>query len=199
MMSELNLRTVSGSLFYRERIALPPEATVSVEIVYRPTDGEEPVAIGYNGFQAGGRQVPLEFSVPYAESEIDGRRNYFIRARIDHDSGSFCFTSAEPVYVITHDNPTSDVTVMMRQTAEPPAAVVTGTVSYRERMMLRPDWTITIRLLDVSRADAPATVLGEQSYALQGRQAPLPFSDTHNPVITRENPSQNVEIWVRSV
>ncbi|HAN28766.1 MAG TPA: hypothetical protein DCP75_13790, partial [Haliea salexigens] len=39
------------------------------------------------------------------------------------------------------------------------AGVIEGTVLYRERMMLPPDAQLDIQLEDVSRADAPATVL----------------------------------------
>jgi putative lipoprotein len=53
--------------------------------------------------------------------------------------------------------------------------VLAGTVTYRERMALPPDATIEVRLEDVSRADAPATVLAEQRIAAEGRQVPLPF------------------------
>jgi putative lipoprotein len=39
---------------------------------------------------------------------------------------------------------------------------VTGEVSYRERIALPPNAVLTVRLLDVSMADAPETVVGEQ-------------------------------------
>lgn len=41
-------------------------------------------------------------------------------------------------------------------------ATVTGTVTYRERIALPPGATVTVRLQDVSRADAPAEVLAEE-------------------------------------
>lgn len=225
------MKTVSGSLFYRERIALPPDAEITVLLAFRPagTDKREP--IGLDSFTAGGKQAPFSFAVPYDASAIDGRRNYFIHAEIKHSAGKYCFSSVEPVYVITHDRPTSDVDVMLRQVpVETRTAVVTGTVSYRERVMLPPDSVLTVRLQDVSRADAPAVILGEQIGTTGGKQVPLPFSisynptsidprfsysisariedgngilrfisDTNNPVITRENPSDNIEVWVRAL
>lgn len=42
---------------------------------------------------------------------------------------------------------------------------VTGEATYRERIAE-----------DVSRADAPAPVLAEESYTAEGRQVPLPFA-----------------------
>ena len=52
---------------------------------------------------------------------------------------------------------------------------VTGEATYRQRIALPQDAVITVRIEDVSRADAAATVLGEQTYATNGRSVPLPF------------------------
>lgn len=54
-------------------------------------------------------------------------------------------------------------------------AVVSGSITYRERMMLHPLSTLTVRLQDVSRAGAPAILVGEQTYQTEGKQVPLPF------------------------
>jgi putative lipoprotein len=106
-------------------------------------------------------------------------------------------------------------------------ATVTGSVTYRERMALPPGATVTVRLQDVSRADAPAEVLAEQ-VIVPTTQVPIPFvleydparidarhrysvgarievdgklwfvSDTHNGVLTQGGPTQ-VEVQVRRV
>jgi putative lipoprotein len=55
-------------------------------------------------------------------------------------------------------------------------ARVTGTVSYLQRTALPPGALITVKLVDVSRADAPAIVLGEQQLRAEGRQVPFAFS-----------------------
>jgi putative lipoprotein len=62
-----------------------------------------------------------------------------------------------------------------------PAATVTGSVSYRERIALPPDARVIVRLVDVSKADAPATVLGEQVIATQGLQVPFAYAITYDP------------------
>jgi putative lipoprotein len=173
---------VTGSLFYRERIALPPEAEITVKLAYQAGESQSPVVIGLDSFSSGGKQVPFEFSVPYDDSEIDGRRNYFLQARIDHPSGRYRFFASEPVYVITRGHPTSGVNIMLhQQPVETRTAAVTGTVIYRERVMLPPDAVLTVRLQDVSRQDVPARLLGEQIYTTGGKQVPIPFEVPYNP------------------
>ncbi len=55
-------------------------------------------------------------------------------------------------------------------------SAVTGTVSYVQRIALPPDAVLTVRLLDVSRADAPSVTLAEEVIPLAGRQVPVPFA-----------------------
>ncbi len=50
-----------------------------------------------------------------------------------------------------------------------------GEVFYLQRMALPPSATLNVSLQDVSRADAPAVVLAQQSGPVQG-QVPLPFT-----------------------
>jgi putative lipoprotein len=93
-------------------------------------------------------------------------------------------------------------------------------VTYRERIALPPTAVVTIRLEDVSPADAPSVLIAEQVIHTEGRQAPFEFalaydasrilpshtyavqvqiedggkllfiSDTMNPVITRDAPNR---------
>ena len=52
---------------------------------------------------------------------------------------------------------------------------VSGTVTYRERMALDPAAEVLVQLLDVSRLDAPSTVLAEQRMAADGKQPPFAY------------------------
>ncbi len=52
---------------------------------------------------------------------------------------------------------------------------VTGTVSYLQRVALPDSALIIIRVVDVSRADAPSEVLGQARITTAGRQVPIPF------------------------
>ena len=61
------------------------------------------------------------------------------------------------------------------QQVVPQTRQVSGAISYRERIALPPGSVAHVRLLDVSRADAPATVLAEQKTTLIGMSVPVPF------------------------
>ncbi len=58
--------------------------------------------------------------------------------------------------------------------------VVSGTVNYRARIALPPDAVLTLRLLDVTRPDAPALVLAEKSISNPGNP-PIPFELSYLP------------------
>jgi putative lipoprotein len=80
--------------------------------------------------------------------------------------------------------------------AVPAAAAVTGTVGMRERLALRPGFDLTVRLVDVSRADAPAVVLAEQVIPLGTRQLPVPFELAYDPSRIAPNHSYAVQARV---
>lgn len=60
-------------------------------------------------------------------------------------------------------------------------ARVTGTVSHMQRIALPPTALIKVQLADVSRADAPADVLGEQVIKAAGKQVPFTFEIGYDP------------------
>jgi uncharacterized lipoprotein YbaY/heat shock protein HslJ len=60
-------------------------------------------------------------------------------------------------------------------------ARVTGAVTYRQRIALKPDDVVEVKLLDVSRADAPALTVAEQTIRPAGRQVPIAFELAYDP------------------
>lgn len=52
---------------------------------------------------------------------------------------------------------------------------VSGSVTYRERIALDPAADVVVQLLDVSRMDAPSTVLAEQRIKANGKQVPFAY------------------------
>lgn len=69
---------------------------------------------------------------------------------------------------------------------------VTGTVTYRQRIALPPDAVVTVRVEDVSRADAPADLIGEQVIKTEGKQVPIPFTVAYDRADIEEGHRYNV-------
>ena len=61
------------------------------------------------------------------------------------------------------------------------SGVVTGTVTYRERIALPADTVVDVRLTDVTRPDSVATVVAESKFSTEGRQVPIPFELRYDP------------------
>ena len=76
-------------------------------------------------------------------------------------------------------------------------AEVTGTAAYRERILLPPGHVLTVRLEDVSLADAPSRTLAEQVTPLEGRGPPYAFNLTYDPSEIRANHSYAVRAEIR--
>jgi putative lipoprotein len=75
-------------------------------------------------------------------------------------------------------------------------ARVTGTVAYRERIALPPTAVITVQLVDVSRADAPATVIARQALPTAGRQVPFSFSLEYDPATIQTPHTYAVQVRI---
>lgn len=82
-------------------------------------------------------------------------------------------------------------------TAPTETAEVTGTAAYRERILLPPGHVLTVRLEDVSRADAPSQTLAEQVTPLEGRAPPYPFALAYDPGDIQTNHSYAVRAEIR--
>ena len=76
--------------------------------------------------------------------------------------------------------------------------VITGSVLYRERIALRPDAKIEVRLEDVTRADVPADVLAQQTIDTNGRQVPIPFELRYSPSRIDVNHRYGVRASIRA-
>ena len=86
--------TFSGSAFYRERIALPPDAALRVELM----DMAKPDAVLGTATVAPAGQVPIAFSLVVDLSKLSNGQGYAMQARIEV-GGSAWFASPEPVPV----------------------------------------------------------------------------------------------------
>ena len=89
------LRVISGEVWYRERIALPPGATVLVTLEDQSrADAPATVITDYTHIVDG--QGPYPIRLMFDPAAIDERMTYGLRARIEKD-GELLFTSTEHI------------------------------------------------------------------------------------------------------
>lgn len=96
---------VTGTVTYLQRIALPPSATIKVQLIDVSRADAPATVLGEQILVAGGKQVPFAFEIPYDPTKIDSRFTYTVGARIE-DGGKLLFINDQRYAVITHGAPT---------------------------------------------------------------------------------------------
>jgi len=107
--------SVTGTVSYLQRIALPPDAVVIVKIEDTSKADAAAVTIGEQTIQTEGKQVPFSFSVPYDAKKIEANHRYSLRVRIEDGAGNLLFINDTNIPVITQKNPTQDIEVIVVQ------------------------------------------------------------------------------------
>ena len=122
--------SVTGTVTYRERIALTPGARVIVQL--RDTSYADAAAelIAEQVITDPG-QVPISFEVDYDADDIDSRSTYSVSARIEEADGRLAFINDTAYDVITRGNPTRVDMVLVL--VEPPPEMVDGEFSAEDR------------------------------------------------------------------
>jgi ecotin len=95
--------TVSGTVYYLQRIALPPGASVEVKLVDISKQDVPAVTIAEKRITNPG-QVPIPFELHYDPAKIDFGMTYAVQARIEQ-GGRLLFISTRVFPVITRGNP----------------------------------------------------------------------------------------------
>jgi putative lipoprotein len=107
-----NMAQVTGTLMYRERIALPPGAVAEVWLLDTSLADAPAVEIAYQRINDPGNP-PIPFVLEYDPSRIDERMQYGVRATISHD-GQLLFTSDTHYPVLTRGaGNTADIMLIM--------------------------------------------------------------------------------------
>ena len=105
--------TVTGTVTYRPRIALSPDATVVVTLEDVSLADAPSTVIAGRAIRTAGQQVPIPFSLAYDPAEIVPQHRYIVRAKIFYDNG-LRWTSTTAYPVITQGSPT-EVTIEVQQ------------------------------------------------------------------------------------
>jgi putative lipoprotein len=96
---------VTGTVTYRERIALPPTAVIKVQLVDVSRADAPAIVLGEQITQAAGKQVPFSFEIPFDPAKIQPQYSCAVQARIEQD-GKLRFISDRHYAVITRGAPT---------------------------------------------------------------------------------------------
>jgi uncharacterized lipoprotein YbaY len=110
------MASVTGTVTYLQRMALPPDAMIEVSIHNKQLADAPPemTLLGMTAFTADGNQVPLPFTVVYSPEDVREGDMYSIGATIRDGSGNLMFVSDTMIPVITRGNPTADVEILVR-------------------------------------------------------------------------------------
>lgn len=111
---------VTGTVAYRERMALPPDAVVQVQLSDVSLQDVPAPVLAETTLSPGGREVPLPFELRYDPAKIEPRRRYAVRATI-RSEGQLLFTTDTHAPVLTGGYP-SQVDLMLVRVTRPEGA-----------------------------------------------------------------------------
>ena len=122
--------SVTGTVTYRERIALTPDAKLIVQV--RDTSYADAAAelIAEQVISDPG-QVPIKFEIDYDSDDINSRNTYSVSARIEESDGRLAFINDTAYDVITGGNPKKVNMVLVL--VEPQPEMVDGEFSAEDR------------------------------------------------------------------
>ena len=109
------MATVTGTVYYLQRSALPADAMIEVSIHNKQLADAPPemTLLGQTAFLADGKQVPLPYTVAYSTQDVMEGALYSIGATIRDGSGKLLFVSTTMIPVITKGNPTENVEILV--------------------------------------------------------------------------------------
>lgn len=108
---------VTGTVAYLQRIALPPNAIIQVQLQDVSRAGAPARTIGQEKITLGERQVPVPFEIKVDPAKIDPKHTYTLTARIVVDD-KMRFVSDKAYPVLTRDNP-SNVEMILKAVEDP--------------------------------------------------------------------------------
>ena len=122
--------TVSGTVAYRERIALSDTAVVEISLQDISRADAPAIEVARQRITRPG-QVPIRFELSYNPEDIDERMSYSLRAQIT-DHGELLFTNDTAVPVLTRGagNTADMVLIRVQGRKEPPGMELEGMFRY---------------------------------------------------------------------
>ncbi|MEO8464343.1 MAG: YbaY family lipoprotein [Gammaproteobacteria bacterium] len=103
---------LSGTVTYREKVALPPDAKVEVRLE-ESTQGTPPVTVAMQIFDSAGRQVPIPFTLEVNRDVLKGERMYALAATIRSQSGEVLYASTDDETNLSSPNTTARIEIFV--------------------------------------------------------------------------------------
>ncbi|GAB5536566.1 MAG: hypothetical protein Rubg2KO_28150 [Rubricoccaceae bacterium] len=107
--------SLSGTVTYLQRIALPPDATVHVALLDVSLADASSETLAETSFPTDGAQVPLPYTLTYDASDVDPRRRYVVRAEIRSANGELMWTTDTAHPVLTNGASSDSVEIRVVQ------------------------------------------------------------------------------------
>lgn len=101
---EDNTSVVTGSIVYRDRMALPDDARITVSLSDVSLADAPAKILSSVTFDAEGKQVPIMYKVPYTVDQVRAADRIAITATITID-GKLVYTTTTMHEVLTHGQP----------------------------------------------------------------------------------------------
>lgn len=146
-------QALSGSVYYRERIALPPNAILTIKLLDVSIMDAPAKVIATKTYNLKGQQVPINFTIKYLTEKINSRHTYSVQAQIKQDDTLlFTSTSATPVITRTGKQPIN----ILLEKVQPATSSKSTSVNY----LCERNTSLTVTFVDQT------TVQGEQQKAI---------------------------------
>lgn len=144
--------TVSGTVTYLPRIALPPDAVLTVRVLDVSGPDATPVMLAEQITPTEGRQVPLPFSLSVDASRLDASRTYIVTAEIRDRAGSLQWAYDTAIPVLVDSQPSRDVEIRLVQSQAYVPDAASGTdgligVEWRLSQIVTPDSSVSLPIV----------------------------------------------------
>jgi putative lipoprotein len=95
------LGRIDGSVNAPERIALPDDTMLTVELLDVSKADAKAERLARLSLPGGGRQLPLPFELPYYQADIQPSHRYGVRATLTSSGGELLYTTTQHAAVLT--------------------------------------------------------------------------------------------------
>ncbi|MEM1412615.1 MAG: YbaY family lipoprotein [Pseudomonadota bacterium] len=109
--AEASLATLSGTVTYRERMALPINAAVNVRLLDISVMDVPVRVLAEQNIDTQGKSVPIPYQLEYDPAQVQEGLTYAVRAEIRSANGDLLWTTDTVHPVLTRDAPTDNVEI----------------------------------------------------------------------------------------